>query len=167
MSVHRGISKSYDGRGRWLTETYAHLDQVGRGESYISGDEFTDGSIRMIAVSGNPNTRMETRVNGIFVLSSMRVNSSGGQKVVKVAGNYTQEIDDDVIILNGPATISLLKASTAFKQIKVKSNVSAGRVTVMPFAGDKVNNRAFVALGAGSSNTFIPIIAGEDWEIVS
>lgn len=170
MSIYQANGRSYDSKGRWRTETYTHADEAGgvNRKLYVVGDENTDGSIRVSGLLNNRNPRMEFRENGIWVLSTMRTASQGGQKIVSTSGDYTQEEDDDVIIINGPGTIQLLELSKTFKQIKVRSNVqAAGQVKIQPFAGESVNNKASVNMRAGSSNAFVPQITLLDWAIVS
>lgn len=170
MSVHPANARSYDSKGRWRTPTYTHADEAGgvNQKLYVVGDENTDGSIRVVGIANNPNPRMETRKSGVWELSTMRTASQGGQKIVSTSGNYTQEEDDDVIIVNGPGTIQLLELSKTFKQVKVRSNVqAAGQVKIQPFAGESVNNKASVNMRSGSSNAFVPQITLLDWAIVS
>lgn len=105
----------------------------------------------------NLNLLDELRIQGILVTPA------GGQDIVEVTGNYTQEIDDDVIVITGPATLTLIQASTAVKSVLVKSKIGGGAVTVTPFAGDTVNATTSVSIAAGSSNILAPITA--DWEL--
>lgn len=166
MSVHPADSRNYDEHGWRLLHT--HTSRLGRGILFTDGDENKDGSIRIIAVSNNPNPRVEVRESGVWVLSTMRTASQGGQKIVSTNGDYTQEEEDDVIIINGPGTIQLLELSKTFKQVKVRSNVqAAGQVKIQPFAGESVNNKASVNMRSGSSNAFVPQITLLDWAIVS
>jgi len=101
----------------------------------------------------------ELRVQGVLI------SPSGGQDIVEVSGNYSQEIDDDVIVITGPANLTLIQASTAVKSVSVKSKLGGGDVVLLPFAGDTVNATTSVTLTNGTANKFTPITL--DWEITA
>ncbi len=77
MSVHAANEKSYDASGRWRTQTYAHIGTVGGVDEtlYIKGDEFTDGSKRIIFVSIDDSPQFQERVGGEWVISPVTFSS--------------------------------------------------------------------------------------------
>lgn len=68
MSVHAADERTYDSKGRWRTSTYAHSSEAGAtGQAlYISGDEFTDGSDRIIIDLLDDTATVESRANGVW-----------------------------------------------------------------------------------------------------
>ena len=71
MSVHAANEASYDNKGRWRTHTYAKAEVVGATDDvlYIKGDEFTDGSKRIIFVADDDSPQFQERVSGVWVIS--------------------------------------------------------------------------------------------------
>ncbi len=120
----------------------------------------------MVQIAGNPfsqstnlNILNELRIQGVLV------SPSGGQDIVEViSGDYDQEIDDDTIVIPGPANVQLIQASTAIKEVKIKSKIGGGDVTLIPFLGDTVNAASTLVLGAGVGQTIAPITL--DWEVL-
>jgi len=107
----------------------------------------------------NLNILNQLRIKGILV------NPGGGQDIVEVlSGNYTQEIDDDIIIMTGPATLQLIKASTGIKLLRIKSKIGGGQITVTPFSGDTINTASTLVIENGVGQAIVPLSA--DWEIV-
>lgn len=107
----------------------------------------------------NLNLLDELRIQGILV------SPSGGQDInVITSGDYDQQIVDDIIIITGAATVSLVQASTGIKQIAIKSKLPGGDVTITPFSGDTVNGTTTLVLSAGTSTVIAPITL--DWEVV-
>lgn len=82
MSIFQANGKSYDSRGRWRTEVYAHASEVGGVNKtlYVSGDAFTEGSWRTIvlpAEGGFPlrdsNQRFEEMTESDITLDDAKV----------------------------------------------------------------------------------------------
>ena len=81
MSIHRGSGKSYDGRGRWLTETYTHMSQANDdGDLFVNGDEFTNGSQVLRSTLDDPVPHLAKRTSGVFNLGEMRI--AGGSLLI-------------------------------------------------------------------------------------
>lgn len=73
MSIHASNEASYDSKGRWRTHTYAKAETVGATDEvlYIVGDEFTDGSKRILFVTGDDAPQFQERVAGVWEISPM------------------------------------------------------------------------------------------------
>ena len=71
MSVHAANEASYDNKGRWRTRTYAKAEVVGATDEvlYLVGDEFTDGSKRILYIPGDDSPQFQERVSGEWVIS--------------------------------------------------------------------------------------------------
>lgn len=68
MSVHAADERTYDSKGRWRTSTYAHSSEAGAvGQAlYISGDEFTDGSDRIIVDPLDDTPTVQERATSVW-----------------------------------------------------------------------------------------------------
>lgn len=77
MSVHASNERTYDSAGRWRTHTYAHVGVAGETDEviYIKGDEFTDGSKRILFVTGDDSPQFQERVSGVWVISPVTFSS--------------------------------------------------------------------------------------------
>lgn len=77
MSVHAANEASYDNKGRWRTHTYAKSEIVGATDEviYIKGDEFTDGSKRILFVTGDDSPQFQERVAGVWEVSPVTFSS--------------------------------------------------------------------------------------------
>ncbi len=105
----------------------------------------------------NLNILGELRIQGVLVVP-------GGQNIVEVTGNYTQQIDDDIIIVTGPSAFTMIQSSTAIKSFTVKSVLVGGNITLTAFAGDLVNGAATLIITPDTSVTLAPI--NLDWAII-
>ena len=75
MSNFTASNKTYDYRGRLLRHTHGS-EANQEGYIYIVGDEFTDGSIRLILTPGETIGHIEKRTNGVWNDDSLRTASS-------------------------------------------------------------------------------------------
>lgn len=112
MSTHEGKSKSYDSRGRWRTETYAHSSEVGgiNDTLYIVGDEFTDGSVRLIFnASDTTIANIESRVDGVWNDTGFRFASSsvslGRDLQIGAVGGFVESLNFSEVVLHLKALI--------------------------------------------------------------
>jgi len=94
--------------------------------------------------------------------NGLQIDAAISSSVTQVTGNYAQIATDDIIVITGPATLTLLQASATTKQLTIKSKKGGGDVTVTPFTGDTVDAETTVVLSADSAMTIVPITL--DWE---
>lgn len=78
MSIHSADERTYDSSGRWRTDIYAHTGDVGGVNQtiYLSGDEFTDDSIRIIFDGSDTVSSIELRTDGVWNDTGFRFASS-------------------------------------------------------------------------------------------
>ena len=75
MSLFAADGKSYDAHGRRLSHT--PTSELGRGQLFIDGDEFDDGSFRIEGpTSDDPLIRFESRENGVWNLTEIEISGS-------------------------------------------------------------------------------------------
>ncbi len=110
----------------------------------------------MTLISGLPFTQLlnlnilgELRIDGILV------DPSGGEDIIRVSADYTQEIDDDIIIMTGDNSVTLIDVSTAVKRITIASN--GGTVTLIP---DGTDTSVVTSVLPNTTTTLIPNLTG-------
>lgn len=110
----------------------------------------------MTLISGLPFTQLlnlnilgELRIDGVIV------NPSGGEDITRVSADYTQEIDDDIIIMTGDNSVTLIDVSTAIKRITIASNAST--ITLIPNGTD---TSAVTTILPNTTTTLIPNLTG-------
>ena len=103
MSVYTSTGRSYDSAGRWRTDTYTHTgDAAAVGDAlYIVGDEFTDGSVRLIFTAGDDVAHVEARADGVWNDTGFRFASSS----VEVGRDLTISAAAGFMETNNPSAL--------------------------------------------------------------
>lgn len=94
--------------------------------------------------------------------NGIQIDAAVSSSITEVTGNYSQIATDDIIIITGPATLTLLQASATTKLLTIKSKKGGGDITVTPFSGDTIDVETTVTLSADAAMTIVPITL--DWE---
>lgn len=82
--------------------------------------------------------------------------------IVEISANYTQLLDDDIIVCTGLLSISLSASADAFKKFVVRSLTAT--VTLNPDGSDTIEGATSFLVTAGQSLTLAPITGG--WIII-
>ena len=87
----------------------------------------------MPLIAGKPFTQLtnlnveELRINGVLV------SPAGGVDIVEVTGNYSQQVDDDILFVTGTFTVTLVAPATGIKPITIRC--ISGITTIIPTSG--------------------------------
>jgi len=109
MSVHAADERTYDNKGRWRTRTYAHAAVAGSNQSvlYIEGDEFTDGSRRIIIDLLDNTATVESRATGVWNPGELQLAQGslllGREVKLSALGQHiliTNPVEDQRIVLD-------------------------------------------------------------------